>query len=88
MIHFWVVKGLPSRMAALHSAQERSDWSELASLAHQMAGAAGGNGFPTMVAAKIELQARDHVPPAVLASSISKFASLCNAAIGGSSPLH
>ncbi len=84
------VKNLPSRVAALSSAQERSDWSEIENLAHQMAGAAGGYGFPAMgrIAAKIEMQAKDKAPAEILATSIGTFASLCSAAARPGSTLH
>ncbi len=77
------VKNLPTRVAALQAAQRNSDWNELANQAHQMAGAAGGYGFPELgnVAARIEAQAREPSNPRGLASSISAFASLCDDAI-------
>ena len=84
------VENLPKRMAAIQRAQERLDYQEVANQAHQMAGAAGGYGFPKMgkVAATIESQARDHVNPKVLARSIESFNSLCNAAMREISRLH
>lgn len=77
------VRNLPQRMTALHSAEQRSDWREIANVAHQMAGAAGGFGFFELgkVAARIETLAKDHLNPQALAKSIAAFNSLCDSAI-------
>ncbi len=84
------VGNLPKRLAAIIRAQEHSDYHEVESQAHQMAGAAGGYGFPKMgrIAAKIEAQAREHVSPDILAKSIAGFRSLCDAAVRGNPRLH
>lgn len=79
------IKNLPKRMAALHSAEQRLDWQEIATLAHQMAGAAGGYGFPELgkIAAGIEVQATERSSPQDLAKLIVAFDELCNRAIRG-----
>lgn len=79
---------LPQRIEALHNAERRSDWRKVASLAHQMAGAAGGYGFPGLrkVAVRIEAQANDGASPRDLAQSIAAFAKLCNRVIGHHGP--
>lgn len=78
------VRTLPQRMTALQHAEQQSDWREIANVAHQMAGAAGGYGFPELgkVAARIETLAKDHPTPQTLAKSIAAFNSLCHKAIG------
>jgi two-component system CheB/CheR fusion protein len=77
------VQNLPLRMEALQSAEQRSDWAEVANLAHQMSGSAGGYGFPELgkIAARIEMQAKDRRNPKALSQSIVAFQSLCNRAI-------
>jgi CheY-like chemotaxis protein/HPt (histidine-containing phosphotransfer) domain-containing protein len=84
------VGNLPKRIAAIRSAQQRADYEEIANQAHQMAGAAGGYGFPKMgrAAAKIEAQAKDLVNPAILAKSIERFNCLCQEAVLGNPPFH
>jgi HPt (histidine-containing phosphotransfer) domain-containing protein len=79
------VGNLPRRMAALRTAQCRSDWREVATLAHQMVGAAGSYGFPELgkVARDIEYHASHHPDGAALLKSISAFNSLCKRAVGG-----
>ncbi|MCB0405143.1 MAG: response regulator [Bdellovibrionales bacterium] len=54
------VKRLPLRVSSLRKALSSKDWQELASVAHQIKGAAGGYGFPqlTEIARSIEEQAR------------------------------
>ncbi|MEZ4751477.1 MAG: ATP-binding protein [Bdellovibrionota bacterium] len=54
------VKRLPLRVNSLRKALSSHDWQELASVAHQIKGAAGGYGFPqlTEIARSIEEQAR------------------------------
>jgi len=77
------VRNLPQRVTALQHAEQRSDWREIANVAHQMAGAAGGYGFPELgkVAARIETLAKDHPNPQAMAKSIAAFNSLCDSAI-------
>ena len=79
------IKNLPNRLDSIQHAQLRSDWQELASQAHQMAGAAGGYGFPQIgrVAANIESLAKTRAPADILAQSIDRFRNLCRAAILG-----
>ena len=73
------VKTLPLRLAALRSAENESNWEEVASLAHQMAGAAGGYGFPELgeVSSRIEALAKKHPRSGDLARSIFAFDSIC-----------
>ena len=84
------VRNLPMRVAALRAALHQSDWREVLTLAHQLAGSSGSYGFPKMgmVAAEIEVQAKDQVSPLVLAESIERFSSLCDAAARGNSQVH
>jgi HPt (histidine-containing phosphotransfer) domain-containing protein len=73
------VRTLLLRVAALQRAGNESDWEEVASLAHQMAGAAGGYGFPELgeIATRIEALAKSHPRPGELARSIDAFDSMC-----------
>ena len=84
------VEALPQRMTTLRSAEQRTDWTEISNLAHQLAGACGGYGFPEIgrTAAKIEALAKSHQSPKILAESIAKLEALCDAAAGGISDLH
>lgn len=52
---------LPERMAAIEQALTAADFETATTLSHQMKGAAGGYGFPTITdaAAEVEVAARD-----------------------------
>lgn len=50
------VSELPERIAAIEQSLADEDLSTLARLAHQMKGAAGGYGFPTITSAALELE--------------------------------
>jgi HPt (histidine-containing phosphotransfer) domain-containing protein len=82
----YFLEKLPIRVAQLHQAQERQNWPEVARLAHQMAGAAGGYGFPEIgrIAAEIECHAVHDQSPSVLEQAMRVFDSLCNRAINDS----
>ena len=79
------VEKLPERLKALRDAEQRSAWLEVANLAHQMAGAAGGYGFPEMgkFAARIEVATKGIPNPRELAHAMAAFDTLCMAAIHG-----
>lgn len=73
------VETLPRRLAALHQAQQATDWPEVVRQAHQMSGAAGCYGFPEIshLAAIIESQAKSSGSTMELAKSMQSFQTLC-----------
>lgn len=84
------VQNLPKRVAALRDAERRADWPAISNLAHQLAGSSGGYGFSEMgkEAARIEAYAKNRVNTQVLAKSIARFGSLCDAAVRGNLTEH
>ena len=76
------VQELPSRAAALETCLAQHDYEQLVRLAHQLKGAAGGYGFPTITekAAVVEQQARDRIAPEELSSAIWVLTHICRAA--------
>ena len=84
------VGNLPKRVADLRDAEALQDYEGLATQAHQMMGSAGSYGFPRIgqVAARIEVQAKRHARPEVLAKTLKKFGVLCEAAIRSHQNLH
>ncbi len=78
------VQTLPLRLAALRAAEKDSNWKEVANLAHQMAGAAGGYGFPQLgeEASRVETLAKSHSRPGELARSIGVFDAICVGIMG------
>ena len=76
------VQELPKRAAALETALSQDDYEQLIRLAHQLKGAAGGYGFPTITekAAVVEQQARDRAAPEELSGTIRELACMCCAA--------
>ncbi len=77
---------LPDRMHAIESASREADLHRLASVAHQLKGAAGGYGYPaiTDAARDVEKTAKDDTgPPATdeLARSIEQLKHLCQRAM-------
>lgn len=77
------VGNLPGHMRAFQQAELASDWIKVGSIAHQMAGAAGGYGFPELgrSAAKVEALAKHDPRPKAIAEAIAVFTALCNAII-------
>jgi CheY-like chemotaxis protein/HPt (histidine-containing phosphotransfer) domain-containing protein/anti-sigma regulatory factor (Ser/Thr protein kinase) len=75
------VGNLPERQNGLECALQREDYPAIGKLAHQIAGAAEGYGFPEIgtVAALLETQVRDNASPQHLAASIARFNHLCAA---------
>ncbi len=76
------VEELPQRIAALNDALGREDYQTIARLAHQLKGAAGGYGFPsiTEVAAQLEKTAALQRDLSKLATEINELAVLCGRA--------
>ena len=79
-LHF--VSRLPSRVAAIESAIDKSDRGELVTLAHQLAGAAGAYGFPDIsdVAGQLELDARGDAAFGSLLGNTKLLADSCRQA--------
>jgi len=76
------VKELPQRADAIEQCLDRSDYQELARLAHQLKGAAGGYGFPTITekAAIVEQQAKDRSAIEELSTVVRELSAMCRAA--------
>jgi HPt (histidine-containing phosphotransfer) domain-containing protein len=71
------VKGLPAQVLALDEAMQRGDAASITRLAHQLKGAAGGYGFPTITdaAGRVECVANDNRE--ALAEELAKLSALC-----------
>jgi|GEM_PF-2677703 len=80
------VQELPDKIAALQQATSDQDLTQLAGLAHQLKGAAGGYGFPSITdAAKaLETRARANDDFDAIATSLQDLADLCGRARAGS----
>jgi len=80
------VEELPDRISALEKALAEQDLETLAGLAHQLKGAAGGYGFPSITdaarAAELTSKAADDLEK--LASEVEAIAELCRRARGTS----
>jgi HPt (histidine-containing phosphotransfer) domain-containing protein len=76
------VAELPERAVALQQHLRAADYAAVASLAHQLKGAAGGYGFPsiTTLAGEIERQARTQTDLDRLAGQIQEMIDLCGRA--------
>lgn len=76
------VAEMPQRVAAIEKAVSDSDTESIASLAHQLKGAAGGYGFGciTDAAGIVEKDARDRKQLGELQGSIDELLSLCRRA--------
>lgn len=76
------VSELPERVSALQNALKAQDIANLARTAHQLKGAAGGYGFPTITDAAAELEkcakAADQIDK--LAQEVKNVADLCTRA--------
>ncbi|UCG32608.1 MAG: Hpt domain-containing protein [Phycisphaerales bacterium] len=81
LVEFFVHE-LPARAAALETCLAQGDYKQLVRLAHQLKGAAGGYGFPTITekAAVVEQKARDRVAPEEISSAIWELICMCRAA--------
>lgn len=68
------VRDLPDRIDALCRAAAADDYQELAQLAHQLKGAGGGYGFPsiTEAGARVEAAAKDLCRPTATASDVRR----------------
>ena len=79
------VARLPKRLSALESAVRNADWKRVALLSHQLKGAAGGYGFPslTKVAEAMETAALLSAPSISLEKYLSELKSLCQRALNG-----
>ena len=73
---------LPARVDALEQARAEEDLNMLRTLAHQLKGAAGSYGFPsiTTAAAKLEQDLQEQASADVLADSLRQLADLCRQA--------
>ena len=76
------VSELPQRVNALRDALNREDHEALTTLAHQLKGAAGGYGFPTITDAARHLEAstKDTEDIETLSRRVKEIADLCNGA--------
>ncbi len=79
------VLGLEERVAAMQQALATSDYATLSCVAHQLKGAAGGYGYPTIseAAKVVELGARSQQSPSSLESVLDEVVALCARARGG-----
>jgi HPt (histidine-containing phosphotransfer) domain-containing protein len=73
------VSELPKRVGAMQDSLSRSDLATLASLAHQLKGAAGGYGFPTITdaAGSLERSAKLNEDIQRLTTEVRELADLC-----------
>jgi HPt (histidine-containing phosphotransfer) domain-containing protein len=73
------VQELPQRVSALRQAITQSDLDSLQRLAHQLKGAAGGYGFPTITAAAkdLELTAKTTQDLEKMKTELEALAGLC-----------
>ncbi len=71
--------GLGQRISAIHDALEAKDLGQLRVLAHQLKGAAGGYGFPSLTeaACALEKAAAENADPKVVADAFRALADLC-----------
>ena len=84
LVEGFVVR-LPKRLSALEGAIREADWKRVALLSHQLKGAAGGYGFPslTKLAEEIEAAAILSVSSVSFAKYILELGSLCQRALNG-----
>jgi CheY-like chemotaxis protein len=81
LIHIFV-GGLEQRVSALLAASHSGDHDALHTLAHQLKGAAGGYGYPTITEAAGALaQAITHGPEAAIARQFDHLVALCRQAL-------
>ncbi len=79
------VLGLEERVAAMQQALATSDYETLSCVAHQLKGAAGGYGYPSIseAAKVVELGAKSQQPQSSLESPLAHVVSLCAGARQG-----
>jgi len=79
------VDGLTDRISQLDDALDRADFATLARVTHQLKGAAGGYGYPTIseLAAEAERLAKSEGPLPELTSMLNSLVLLCRRAIAG-----
>jgi signal transduction histidine kinase/DNA-binding NarL/FixJ family response regulator len=80
---------LDARLQAMDAALAGGEWEELRRLAHQLKGAGGSYGFPSVseAAKKLEYAARDRLSAAATAS-LAEVSALCRAAVRGLEARH
>ncbi|MFQ5410855.1 MAG: Hpt domain-containing protein [Phycisphaerae bacterium] len=76
------VEELPQRVAGLEAAIQQGDLDALSTIAHQLKGAAGGYGFPTITdaARRLEESTKAHEELDTLTEEVKAIASLCGRA--------
>jgi len=76
------INELPQRVTAIEQAMEQVDLSTIADISHQLKGAGGGYGFPTITdsAAVVEQLAKDGADVQSLQKSVQDLLSLCQRA--------
>ncbi len=76
------VDELPDRVSAIEKALAEQDFETLSGLAHQLKGAAGGYGFPTITDAAKQAETTSKAADDLekLASDVEAIADLCNRA--------
>ena len=81
--HF--VSSLDGKMANLRARFASSDMSELAMLAHQLKGAGGGYGFPTIseAARRLETSVKEGEAREGIATALNELAAICDRAMAG-----
>jgi HPt (histidine-containing phosphotransfer) domain-containing protein len=73
------VEEMPGRIQGLVDCGQRSDWSDLSRIAHQLKGAAGSYGFTqiTPIAQQLERAAREGTNEPLIRESLQELVSLC-----------
>ena len=76
------VDELPQRLAVADALAHRADWESLDRLAHQLKGAAGSYGFPTLTdsAAALEQACRTDCEATVIRQALAALAETCGRA--------
>lgn len=78
----YFVATMPERISALESAASASDLAQLTRLAHQLKGAGGGYGFPTITTAAQKLESDVHAGIGIeaLQRGVRALVTICKAA--------
>lgn len=91
LVEFFVT-ALPERVSALRAAHAEKRLRNLQRLAHQMKGAAGGYGFPTLGAAagtlETTLKDADAAPLDKVQRELNDLIALCDRAIAGNAAIN
>jgi histidine phosphotransfer protein HptB len=76
---------MPNRVAAFTEQLGSEDWEGLRRSAHQLKGAAGSYGFPSLTpaAGKIESAIRDAEPEAAIRQAVAELVDLCGRVCAG-----